>query len=370
MATVTLATIAAALSLIYGNSMTSQINSVAVLPYLLPVTRGEGRACNWTVQFSGAANASAVADGTARSSSDADSETELGATLGWAIYDKVASVGDLVQAATNSNFNPGSAGAIRNDLLVGKTVQQAKRLAMGIANGLYAGNETASPVQIAGAARAIDSSGTFAGIDPTTYTEWVSTEQTGALSSVSFAIFDAFVQAIYDACGEKPEFMTCPSNVWLALKGLFTDYAPPYVREFMLSRGAGAGGEDARAVKLSAGMDAIEINGIPIVVDKYATANTLYAWNTNYVEIQQVDEFAGLLAQGAAAIQELFRQIAGSSGIVLPREAIEGMMARSPGIRPGIKMLGDRGHSKEAMVRAMLQTKYTRRNAFGKYVFT
>jgi hypothetical protein len=356
MATTNLAAVSAALSLIYGLALTTQINSVAVLPYLLPVVRGVGQSCNWTVEFTGAANASAVADGTARSASDADAETERPATLSWALYDKVTSVGDLVQAAAGSNFNPNSIGAIRGDLLVGKTVRQARRLALGIASGLYAGNETASPVQIAGAARAIDSSGTFAGIDPGTYTEWVSIEQTGALSSVTFAVVDAFIQAIYDACGEKPEFMTCPSNVWLALKALFVDYAPPYVREFALARGGGATGEMPRAVKLSAGMDAIEINGIPVVVDKWATANTLYAWNTNYVEIQQVDELASILDQGADAIQALFRNLAGDSGIQLPREAIEGMAARSPRIRPYIKLLGDRGHSKEALVRAYLQT--------------
>lgn len=370
MATTTLAAVAAALSLVYRSTMVSQINSVAVLPYLLPITRGEGKSCNWTVEFTGAANAGAVADGTGRSASDADAEVEYPAALSWALYDKVTSVGDLVQAATGSNFNPASAGAIRDDLLVGKAVKQARRLALGIAEDLYAGNETATPVELAGAARAIDSSGTFAGIDPTTYTEWVSTEQTGALASMSFAVFDAFVQAIYDASGEKPEFMTCPSNVWLKLKGLYTDYAPPFIREFQLSRGGGDDGEGVRAVKLSAGMDAFEINGIPIVVDKWATANTLYAWNTNYVEIQQVDELQSILDQGADAVQELFRALADQSGIQIPREAIEGMMARTPGIRPHIKLLGDRGHSKEAVIRAFVQAAWKRRNTFGKYVTT
>jgi hypothetical protein len=370
MATATLATVAAALSLLFRAEMTTQINSVVVLPFLLPVVDGEGKALNYTVEFTGAANAAAVADGTARSSSDADAEVEVPATLPWAIYDKVTSVGDLLQAAANRSFNSGSAGAIRGDLLVGKTVRQTRRLAFGIANALYAGNETASPAQIAGAARAIDSSGTFAGIDPTTYTEWVSTEQTGALSSVSFAVFDAFINAIYDASGERPEFVTCPSNVWLALKALFVDYQAHVVREFMLARGGGPTGESPRAVKLTTGMEAFEIDGIPIVKDRWATANTMHAWNTNYVQIVQLDPYAGLLAQGADAIQELFRVLAAQNGVQIPREAIEGMMARSPGVRPSIKLLGDRGHSKEAMVRAFLQVEWKRRNTQGKYLFT
>lgn len=366
MATSTLAAVAAALSLIYGGQMTTQINSVVTLPYLLPVIPDGGQALNWTVEFTGATVASAVADGTARSASDADAEVERPATLPWALYDKVTSVGDLLNNAARSNFNPASAGAIGGSLLVGKTVKQSRRLAQGIATHLYSGNETASPAQIAGAARAIDSSGTFATIDPTTYTEWASTEQAGSLSAVSFAMFDSFIQAIYDACGEKPEFVTCPSNVWLLFKNLFVDFKAHFVREFQLARGGGRNGEEPRDIKLSAGMQALEINGIPIVVDKYATANTLYAWNTNYVSIRQVDELADLFAQGVDAVQELFRVLAQQSGVVIPREAIEGMMARSPGIRPYIKPLGDRGHSREMVVRAFLQTKWERRNAFGK----
>lgn len=366
MATTTLSAISAALSLVYAKELTTQINRVTVLPYLLPVTRGVGQSCNWTAEFTGAANASAVADGTARSASDADAEVERPAVLQWALYDKTSSVGRIAQAAAASNANPGSIGTVRGDLLMGRAVSQAFRLATGISQHLYSGNPAASPVQVAGAALAIDSSGTFAGIDPTTYTEWAATESTSALASVSFRTLDGFIQGIYDACGERPEFLTMPSAVWSEIKALYHD-RPSYTKEILLARGGGIDGTTDRVAQVS-GMQVIDHDGVPLVLDRHCTALTMYGWNTNYVEIQQLDEVRSQF-QTAEQVEALFRSLA-SAGIRLPQKDMEGLAARSPGIAPGIEMLGNSGHSKEVNVFAMLQTSWKRRNAHGKHTFT
>lgn len=371
MASTKLTDVSAALSLLYRRSMTSQINSVAVLPFLLPVLPGEGKALYWTVEFSGASNASASAEGVARDSSDADDEAEVPATLSWAQYDKTASVTGLAQAAAGSNYNPQSIGAEGQDLLLGRVRRQHRRVALGMAADLYAGDPTASPVELAGAATAIDSSGTFAGINPGTYSEWVSTENSIALASISFQqIRENLYTPIYDACGESPDFVTCPSNIYDAVKALFSDYEKFVRDEITLYRGGGPDGMEARTVKLAAGVDCFMVEGIPWIRDRHATANTAYAWNSNYVAIRQLDPLASILNQGAQGVLDFFRRITDNPNLVLPREDLEGMAAAYPGISTHIRVLGDRGDSTEAMILAYAQVEWLRRNAFGKLVFT
>lgn len=370
MAMTLLSTVSAALSLMYTPRLTTQINSVAVLPHLLPVIPGEGKSVNWTGEFTGAANAVASADGVARSSTDADAEIEVPATLPWAQYDKTSSVSDLSEAAVASNFNPESAGAMGLDLLLGKLITQGRRIALGVATDLYAGNPGATPPQLAGAARAIDSSGTFASIDPVTYTEWASVEQNLSAASLSFDALRSWMTAIYDACGYMPEFVTCDSTRFNAVRALYTDYDAYVVREVSVARGGGADGEEPRVVKLNAGMRAVMVDDVPFVLDRFATASTFYSWNTQFVTMRQLDPYRSLLDQGPEAIIDVFRRLTDNGKLVLPREQIEGMMARGPGLRPHIKLLGDRGLSKEAVLALWAQLEWKRRNAFGKLLLT
>lgn len=370
MAVTVLSDISAALSLVLRPKLQTQINSVATLPYLLPVVRGEGKSLNWTVEFSGAANAAASAEGVARSSADADDEVEVSASLPWAQYDKVSSVSDLAQAAAGSNLNPESIGAMGRDLLLGRVSGQARRIALGIASDMYGGDPGATPPELAGAALAIDSSGIFASINPGVYSEWASVEDTGPLAALSFSVIRQFFTDIYDSCGFMPEFVTVPSNVFNAIRDLYTDYEAHVVREVTLARGGGVNGDEPRTVKLTGGMRAIEVDQVPFVLDKWCTANTMYGWNTDFVAIHQLDPLQSILDQGPNGIQELFRRLADNPNVTLPREQVEGMMARSAGLRPHVKVLGDRGLSKEAVTAVFAQLEWKRRNAFGKYLFT
>lgn len=371
MASTTLATVSAALSLLFASRLETQINSVSVLPQLLPVVMGGGKALNWTAEFTGATNAAATTDGVALSSSDADAEAEVAATLPWAQYTKVSSVSDLAQAAANSNYRPDSIGSIDADLLLGRIVTQGRRIALGIATDMYAGDPGASPAQLAGAALAIDSSGTFAGINPATYTEWAATEQTCATAALTFDVLRSFFTAIYDACGYMPEFVTCNSTLFNLVRGLFSDYEANVAREIVMARGGGLDGTEPRVVKLSAGMRAVEVDGVVFVLDRAATANTFYAWNTNFVQIEQLlPAELSRLTRDPAAILDLFRMMADNPKLIIPRAELEGMAARTSGLRPRVKLLGDRGMSTEAVVSVWAQLRWMRRNAFGKLVLT
>lgn len=372
MATTVLPDVSAALSLVYGNRLATQINSTVTLPYLLPVVRGAGQSLNWTVEFSGATDAVASAEGVARSSTDADDEQEVPASFQWAQYDKTSSVSDKAQAAAGSNLNPDSIRQAGGDLLLGRLYGQSRRLAQGIARDLYAGDATATDPEIAGAALAIDSAGTFAGIDPTSFTEWVSVEQTSALASISFEVLRNFFTAIYDASGFYPEFCTCPSNIFNAIRNLYTNFEAYVVDSIKTMRGGGEDGELPRVIELLAGMRAVQVDQIPIVLDRFATTNTLYAWNSAYVTIYELpfDPVRSVLARGPVGVEQLFRRISGDDLLTLPRASVEGMVQRGPGITPFVKVLGDRGLSSEAVLAWFGQVGWARRNVFGKITFT
>ncbi|MEL6346887.1 MAG: hypothetical protein AAFV53_27490 [Myxococcota bacterium] len=364
------ADISAALSLLYRRPLTTSINSVIVLPFLLPVVPAEGKALHFTAEFTGAANATASTEGVARSSADADAEAEVPGTLPWAQYDKVASVTGLAQAVAGSNFNPESVGSKGSDLLMGRVERQHRRIALGVANDLYGGNPAATPPEMAGAEVAIDSSGAFSSIDPVTYPEWAAVENEVSLASLSFAtIRQQLITPIYDACGEAPEFITTTSEIFDRVKNLFGDNELNVEREVTLARGGGSNGLGERTVKLKAGMNCVFVDGIPIIRDRQCTTNRMYGWNTRYVSIHQLSPIASILQRGAQGVLEFFRRITGNPHLQLPREALEGMAARSPGLTPHIRVLGDRGDSTEAMVIVYGQVEYTRRNAFGKLRF-
>ena len=373
MATTTLADVQAALSLVYRPRLQTQINSVCVPFHLLPVVNGEGKSLNWTAEFTGAADAGAVADGVALDSSDADAEIEVPASLPWATYNKVSSVTKLAQAAARTNFNPTSLTGGGADLLVTKIFKQTRRLARGFGSDFYQGNPGAVTPELAGCELAIDSSGTFANIDPVTYTEWAATKQTTSLDGLTLDYLTRFFTAIYEACGDYPEFALVPPNVFNRIRALLGTSEANTVREVRMARGGGRDGEDPRVVKLMAGMRAVEVDQIPIVMDTFCTANTLYAMNSQYVEVQQLPDESeqSLLDLGQDGVTALFRRLTGAGiPIQLPRESVEGMLARGGGVRPFVTLLGARGLSTEAAISMFCQLKWGRRNGFGSVLFT
>lgn len=369
MAATVLSDISDAMTLLYAARLQRQILSTAPLLFLLPMTVGVGQSANWTVQFTGnAVNAIASAESVQRSQADATDENEQGLNLSWAQYDATSSVSDISQNAVDSDINPSSLGADNGDLLERKIMEQATRVAFGIARDLYAGNETSNPVQLAGAARWIDSSTVFASIDPASVPEWASVEESTPLSTLNLARIREFITDIYDVSGHIPEFFTCNSNVFNQIRNRFNDFEANVTREVTMERGGGMRGLDRRTVTLDAGFRAVEVDQIPVVLDRFATANTLYAWNTRFVEVQQQRRarMTRLFMGGQQAMTAAFEQLTDMGLLLLPEKQVEGMMPRHMGMTPYIKKLGTRGSTEDAMVLWQGQVVCSRRNAFGK----
>lgn len=355
MATVALAAISAVMNLIYADALADQIRRDVLLPNLLAVKVGRNSTCTWPVKVSGRSAGGAFAEGADMADGDFDAHTRLQASLAWAQYRTGAKVSGLAEALSRLNNSLALDPSLFNDELR----DAIDYLSIKIATHSYSGNVTNSPVELEGLARAVDSSGSYAGIDPGTYTEWASAENSMALADLSFeTLRENLIRPFVDKCGMYPRFVTCPGNIFDAIGALFGDQ-----RQFV-DQVMSTGGEMVN-IKLRGGFRAIEIDGVAFVEDRHATANTAYAFGPDSAEYEQVPavgpEQAGVIV---AAIKDL-------TGVTLQEDEVRTMLAaQSTRLQPTIEMLGKTGDSIKAMVKVYAQLKVRHRNRTAKLLFT
>src|SRR5690606_12800394 len=133
-------------------------------------------------------------------------------------------------------------------------------------------------------------------------------------------IEDELLGPVWDACSEQPDLLTAPSNIFSKIKQLYGDRVQA-VREIQTARGV---------IKLQAGVQAIEIAGIPVVRDPQATANTLHALTTNYVWLEQLlpPELAQLFGadRPREAVVDYLRMLMDDPKLVIPDPDLDGIM--------------------------------------------
>lgn len=368
-----LSDIAAALTLVYSKPCVNNIKRGSVLLSLLPFMLSTDKTPSGTAKFSGASNPTGTAEGARKAYSDASHEIEIPFTGAWAIYDGVISVSERAQAITRGNVAPQSVGAQGGSLLKGRVLDKYERIILGVGAHLYSGS---SSNQIVGVATAIDGTGTYEGIDPSTYTEWVSAENTLAETSLSFTNLGTYlIDAIRALCNEKPTFIVTTPTVHRQIKALYGSTAVPYVSEMEIP-GANAGDGRVtpdRVVRLSAGADVINFEGTPIVADSACTANTLYGINTRYMYMQQLpyvrDEMFDVDRMTAALREAVGNPNLPSLGPNVVAE-IRALIQNPNGLIPYFKQLGASGSSDELLVSVDVQLMCSRRNAHGKLTLT
>lgn len=378
MAATNSAAIVAALSTLYPALIERQVNDSEVLIHLTPYRVGGGKACDWTVQFTGTADGAAVSETQTRSQSDADSDIEVPATLPWAGYDKVSSVtGRAERVAQSTQFNPGSLLGPQTTLLGSRLVQAAIAMRRGVSKHLYSGQAGQTPGQIVGLATAIDGTagGSYAGIAVDTYGEWASSEQSTALSGLSFAdVRTKLLTPIYEACGEYPTFLLTTPTIFDALVALYGANAVPYITEVMLPQPTFEGQiNPSRPVKktLMAGTRGILIDGVPVLRDRRCTANTIYGLNTQYFWLEQ------LLGQrnevtAMSVLEAIGPAVMGAANRLGPAvlEEIANLIRNPRSLVPTFHMLGKSGDQDTVQAVADLQLVVSRRNAHGKLTLT
>lgn len=356
MATLSLSAISVAMSILLMDGLTKQFRQDIPLLHLLNIKTGAGKALFWNPKFDARSAGGAYAEGADMSDSDYDSHTRVQATLAWAAYRAGAKVSGLAEAVSASGGYAGGASVFQEEL-----EDAIDKVATDLGTDLYGGDPTAAPTELAGAATAIDSSGTFASIDPTSYTGWAAGENAIATADLSIQnIREKLFRPVKDATGRRPDFVTLAGDIYDSVAALFDDKAE--VREISV------GGNTVDIVQ-SFGGQGFYVDGVPFIEDRFATASTMYAWSSRFVEIVQLPAVKPNV--DAAEVVAAIKQLTGVDVQVADVEARIRSMRENPGaLIPFVEMLSQTGDAYKAQVKVYVQLKWKRRNAFSKLILT
>jgi hypothetical protein len=352
MATLSRAAIAAVLSLVFQDSMQDQFRRDVVLGNLLEVEDGKNENCTWTAKFDGRTAGGAYTEGADMADGDYDSHNRVRASLNWAEYRTGAKVSGLAQAV-------GSASGL-GDTIGDELVDAVDELALLLGAAMYAGDPTATPMELAGLAAAVDATaGTFAGLATATYADWVGSEQSLATASLSVKnLREKLFRPVKNATGMDPDVALCAGAVFDLIKDLLGEKAET-VQEISTARGR----LDLTQI---AGARAMIIDGVPFLEDRHCTANTIYGIHTRYLKIRQVPAAKSRLdpTMLVGAMKALI-------GVDIDVTDIEARLrARKGRLTPTIEVLAQTGDAYKFMVKWYGQLVIKRRNAHGKLTLT
>jgi len=355
MATVSLADFSAVLNLTFAEPSADLVQRQVVLPNLLPVVPSSDAVATWGVKSAARTAGGAYAEGADMADGDYDAHASLQASLAWAQYRKGAKVSGLAESISRLN----SSRAVGGSKLDGEVRDAVDALAVDVSADGYGGNVSASPVELAGLASAVASSGAYAGIDPATYTDWKSVANSLASASLSFANLRTYLfTPFYDSCGMSPVFCTCDSATFDKIGALFGDQRR-YLDTIQTVDGR------TFDLKLRGGFRALEVDGVPFVRDRHATANTIYAFGPECAQYRQVPAYVPSdYAQVVAAVKAL-------TGVtVADADIIAALTAMTQRLQPTVQVVAPTGDAFKAMVKIYAQIVVRYRNRMGKLLLT
>lgn len=354
MAVMGLSDISSVLNLIFGAAITEQFRRDTILPNILPVKQEANGTCLWDVKIAARTTAGPRAQGADASGSDYSSDTKVQASLTWAHYEAFASITGTADRIAKAN---GRAGG--QDILGQELQDAADELSVKISQHCYSGNVGNSPVEVEGLARAVDSTGTYAGLAQGTYADWASGENTHALASISKdAIRTKLLRPFKDNTGKRPPLVLCPGNVYDAVVGLFEESARIFVTTVQTPMGPVDIGK--------MGFQGVMLDGVPFLEDRHCTANTMYAIDPAYTELVQVPPAWTSMDPGQ--LQGLLKMLTGKE--VAVDEIKAAMKAATSRLSAQVNALAKTGDSTKLQLVLDLQLRVRRRNAAAKLAFT
>lgn len=275
MSLVAMSTIAASLTTIFEEQITSQINRATVLLQVLPVGPGTtGKNISWNARF-GSAVGGARAEGLAVAVLNND--TKVPATLEFGTYDDAFGVTGKAMAAARAAKNPEELA----NLFVDELGDCVERLAKGIALDLYTGTGATDHIMgLVYTGGGIMSTGQYAGIDRGTYPQWAGTVMSnGAIGrALTFDLMREMRRRIYSASGLKPDLIVTTPELHEKYGKLFGQQRR-YVQEVRL-RG--------QTISLDGGYQMLEFDGIPVLEDVDCPEEHMLFLNTRYVRVVQL----------------------------------------------------------------------------------
>lgn len=315
----------------YRGDVVRQINRKVVLAKLLPIVPGAGLNAAFATEADGAVaeNYSEGAD-----ASNFGGDAQAPALLNWGLYRSAFHVTKLAMDASATSNTPAG-----NRALWARNLANASaKLSALIETELFSGVGTGT--HIGGLDVAIGSaSNTYAGIDRSqagnAYFRPTVVDAAGAAPTLSLIRDD--IRKIYEACGENPDIAVCTPTIFNEIVGLFD--ATRRIMQVGTARGQ---------VRLDAGYEGVEVDGVVFVKAKDATAGSIYYLNTDHVKIQYLP----------SATEQMLRSLG-----MLEVTADDGFGPVPLGM--DYEMLAKTGASDKAMISTTLQLVVDRPNTCG-----
>lgn len=264
-----LTTVATNLNTILRPQIADQLNQHAPTLGAIPKRMGAGKGIYWNVKLVRATNASSYASGADITATGLD--TEKAAVLSWKrVGAPFVVAGDAIAAAASS-------GPEAYVNLLGKSVRDAVRnLGISLGSQLFGDGTGNSSQDLDGLAAAVLNTGTYAGIDRGTYTNFQGNvlANSGSLRSLSVGLLRDADQAIFTASGEMFNLIVMGPALYAKYESLF-DTARRYNNPDVYSRA-------------DAGVAQLAYKGVPVIRDTHCPANTVYLLNTNHLAFEQL----------------------------------------------------------------------------------
>jgi len=249
-----------ALQQVFGPDLAKIWNRKAVTGSLFRSERGSGKNVAWSVLSDGA-SADSRAEGADVVSGDFDQDQPLPATLAFAEYSSSFSVTTL---ANMTSMSTSSIGSLEKQNLLSSFESLSSKLNVDLISG--DGTDVSANINLFGLVGSeILSSGSYAGIDPTTYTLWKATElSNGSVNRpLTSALLDEAETGIFNKSGAEFTHLITSPGVYNKYKQLFN----PVQR-------VADGKWDSSPVSL-------EFSGRPVIRDKDMPAGTILLVNAD-----------------------------------------------------------------------------------------
>lgn len=290
MASVEYSDFQSALGTVFEDELFHQMNRATVLLSLLEVKQGNAKNVSWSVR-TGSDSGQVFQDGADVSTYNAD--TIVPASMNYTTYGDAFQLSNFARAAAMAAGNPSE----MDNMLREQVAEAAERTADKIITDAYAGNGPSASGAIHGlfaSNGALSNTGTYAGIDRSTYPQWASNvlSNSGVSRPLSLDLMRQMRRTIYVASGLKPDLIICDPEQ-------HEKYAKLLQNERRYIDHVRIRGEK---ITLDAGYHVLEFDGIPVVEDAKCTAGKMAFINTRFLKFFTLPPMLGDI-ETAGALQ-------------------------------------------------------------------
>ncbi len=272
---VDLSSISAALATIFDEKVHSQFNRSVPLLQMLPYEQGRTKNLSWDVEMGdGQQSDSTLGDGV--NVSVFNDDTIVPAVLQWGTYSEAFSITGKALSAAMGTGNPSELAS----LLTEKMDRAITRLTQSIGLDIYTGTGTNFVTGLTQTNGGLKATGTYAGLDRSTYPLWAGNELLagGVARALSIQLMRDARRVIYVASGEMPDLIVCDAQQHENY-GMLLNNNRRYVQDVFV-RG--------EKITLDGGYGALDFDGIPVIADKNCPAGKMIFLNTRHVKMRQL----------------------------------------------------------------------------------